>query len=230
MKAFLLAAGHGTRLRPLTDHQPKCLLPIKGTPMLAIWLDLCRKYGIHDVLVNVHSHADLVRAFLKRQPNGVHVHVAEEQALLGSAGTLRANRGFVTADEEFWIFYADVLTSTDLSAMMEAHAARRSAATLGVCPVPNPERCGIVKLGDDDTVQEFVEKPLHPASNLAFSGLMIATPNLLAAIPPQDPCDIGFDLLPRLSGRMHAHRIFDYLLDIGTPETYQRAQETWTGL
>ncbi len=230
MKAFLLAAGHGTRLRPLTDHQPKCLLPIKGTPMLEIWLEQCRRVGIHEVLVNIHSHAAQVRDFLKEHGNGIRVNVVEEPALLGSAGTLRANAKWVAEEELFWVFYADVLTITNLQSMLASHVMKRPAATLGVYRVANPQRCGIVKLGKDDVVEEFVEKPSRPASNLAFSGLMVATAEVLAAIPAREPCDIGFDLLPRLSGSMVAHRISDYLVDIGTPETYQHAQETWPGL
>ena len=230
MKAFLLAAGHGSRLRPLTDNQPKCLLPIKGKPLLAIWLEQCRRFGIDEVLVNVHSHADQVRDFLRSQNGNIHVQVVEETALLGSAGTLRVNSGWVAAEDHFWVFYADVLTCTDLDSMMRMHMAKRPAATLGVYRVPHPERCGIVQLDQDGMIQEFVEKPSRPASDLAFSGVMIATPKLLAAIPSRVPSDIGFDLLPRLSGRLFAHPITDYLLDIGTPETYQRAQETWPGL
>ena len=230
MKAFLLAAGHGTRLRPLTDRVPKCLLPIQGKPLLAIWLEQCRRFGIGEVLVNVHSRAAQVSEFLQSQNNGVHVQVVEEPALLGSAGTLLANASWVAEEDCFWVFYADVLTCMDLDCMMNAHLTKRPAATLGVYRVPHPERCGIVDVAEDDMIREFVEKPAYPAGDLAFSGLMIATSRLLAAIPPRKPCDIGFDLLPRLCGRMLAHRISDYLLDIGTPETYQRAQDTWPGL
>src|ERR1700691_1289584 len=101
MKAFLLAAGHGTRLRPLTDNLPKCLLPIKGTPLLAIWLEQCRRFGINEVLVNIHSLAAQVRDFLEQNRNGVQVHVVEEPALLGSAGTLRANANWVAGEDLF---------------------------------------------------------------------------------------------------------------------------------
>lgn len=230
MKAFLLAAGHGTRLRPLTDNLPKCLLPIKGTPMLAIWFALCRRFGIDDILVNVHAHAEQVREFVRHHSNGVRVQVVEETALLGSAGTLRANADWVATEEYFWVFYADVLTSTNLATMLEAHQRKKPAATLGVYRVRNPKSCGIVRLAQDNTIQEFTEKPSNPASDLAFSGLMVATQQLLSAIPPHAPCDIGFHLLPRLSGSMIAHPISEYLLDIGTQETYQQAQHTWPGL
>src|ERR1700752_5235488 len=95
MKAFLLAAGHGTRLRPLTETTPKCLLPIRGVPMLRIWLDLFRLHGIDEVLVNIHSHAHIVRAYLQSQDTDITVEVSEEPELLGSAGTLWANRAWI---------------------------------------------------------------------------------------------------------------------------------------
>ena len=230
MKAFLLAAGHGTRLRPLTDHLPKCLVPIRGTPMLAIWLTLCKKLGIKEVLINLHAHADVVRSFLSDLADGdVHVKVAEETQLLGSAGTLRANRSWVEGEELFWVFYADVLHCADLAAMLLLHRQRRLAATLGVYEVPDPSRCGIITANSQDIIENFVEKPKLPTGNLAFSGLMIATPALLDVIPERVPSDIGFDVLPKLNHQMLAFRITDYLIDVGTMENYQKAQTTWPG-
>src|ERR1700730_3670541 len=96
MKAFLLAGGLGTRLRPLTDSIPKCLLPVRGIPMLQIWFNLCRAYGIGEVLINVHSHREAVRQFLMRSKNDLKVRVFEEETLLGSAGTILANRDWVS--------------------------------------------------------------------------------------------------------------------------------------
>src|SRR5712691_11879403 len=95
MKAFLLAAGHGTRLRPLTDSVPKCLVPIRGVSMLDIWLELCQRAGISDLFVNLHAHADAVRSALLHRSSGLNVLLSEEQVLLGSAGTLLLNRDWV---------------------------------------------------------------------------------------------------------------------------------------
>jgi len=229
MKAFLLAAGEGTRLRPLTDHTPKCLVPIQGVPMLAIWLQICRDLGITEVLVNLHAHAATVRAFLEQSEHGVDIQVSEERVLLGSAGTLRAHRDWVAHDELFWIFYADVLNRANLQEMLQFHRRRKPAATLGVYEVPDPRRCGIVSLRSDGVIDAFVEKPANPPGNLAFSGLMIGTPKMLDVIPESTPADIGFHVLPRLAGQMLAFPIHDYLLDIGTMENYKRAQETWPG-
>jgi mannose-1-phosphate guanylyltransferase len=230
VKAFLLAGGHGVRLRPITDKIPKCLVPIQGVPLLSIWLQLCKRIGIDEVLINVHAHAAAVCDFLERNPNGVKVRVVAEPHLLGSAGTLRVNRAWVSSDDFFWIFYADVLNRADFASMLQLHRRRRPAATLGLYHVPDPRRCGIVKLDPDGVIHEFVEKPENPASNLAFSGLMIGTPELLDVIPESTPTDIGFHVLPQLTGRMLGFHIHDYLIDIGTMENYQHAQATWPGL
>ena len=230
MKAFLLAAGPGSRLRPITDAVPKCLVPIRGTPMLSIWLQVCKRFGIEEVLINLHAHAAAVSEFLRQDINGPRVRVVVEQQLLGSAGTLRANRDWVMSDEFFWVFYADVLNRADLEGMLRVHQKRKPAATLGVYEVPDPRRCGIVTADSDSVIQQFVEKPEHPAGNLAFSGLMIGTPAVLDVIPTSVPADIGFHVLPQLAGRMIAYSISDYLLDIGTMENYEKAQATWPGL
>jgi mannose-1-phosphate guanylyltransferase len=231
MKAFLLAAGHGTRLRPITNNMPKCLVPIRGTPMLSIWLRRCKTIGIDEVLINLHAHADAVRTFLRQHgEEGVRVYVAEEEQLLGSAGTLRANRSWVEEEELFWVFYADVLHRADLQEMSRLHRQRRLTATLGVYEVTDPSRCGIVTTNSQGVIEEFVEKPTHPTSNLAFSGLMIGTRTLLDVIPNDIPCDIGFHVLPKLKGQMLAFPIRDYLIDVGTLENYQQAQATWPGL
>jgi mannose-1-phosphate guanylyltransferase len=231
MKAFLLAAGHGTRLHPLTVGAPKCLVPIRGVPILRIWLDLCAEHNIDQVLINIHSHADQVREYLSHQNgSGVTVCIFEETRLLGSAGTLAANRDWVANEDCFWILFGDVLTTANLSQMLTFHRDRRQLATLGLYQVPDPTRCGIVQLDSAGIICSFEEKPRVPESNLAFSGLMLAHPAVLDLIPSQFPVDIGFDLLPRLVDRMAGYMVDSYLIDIGTMQNYQSAQQTWPGL
>ncbi len=230
MKAFILAAGKGERLRPLTDTIPKCLLSIQSVPILGIWLELCRRHGIDEVLVNTHSHADSVKSYLRDHRHGVTVHLAEEGTLLGSAGTLLAHRRWIGSERDFWIFYGDVLTNTNITQMLEFHRRRKQVATLGVNEVADPHQCGIVMLDREGMVREFVEKPTNPSSNLAFSGILVATPAIFDVIPDRIPADIAFDLLPKLVGRMVAYPISDYLVDIGTPASYQYVQRTWPGL
>lgn len=229
MKAFLLAAGLGTRLRPLTDDTPKCLLPIRGTPMLQIWFTLCRRHAIDDVLINVHLHGEVVRKFAEKNNNGLRVRIFKERVLLGSAGTILANRDWVRNEKCFWIFYADVLTTASLTQMLDFHNERDQIATIGVYEVPDPSRCGIVQVDHCGIVRNFVEKPKVPCGNLAFSGVMVASPALIEVIPNLIPADLGFDVLPRIVGRISAYQIPDFLIDTGTLETYQIAQEKWSG-
>jgi mannose-1-phosphate guanylyltransferase len=230
MKAFLLAAGHGTRLKPLTDTAPKCLLPIRGVPLLEIWLNLCSLHGIDDVLINVHAHPAMVRKFAEENKSGVKIRLSEEETLLGSAGTLRANRDWLGDAEEFAILYGDVLTNANLSSLVEFHRQKKQIATIALYEVTNPTKCGIVTTDKDGIVRDFVEKPANPTSNCAFTGLMIATPAIFDLIPSETPADIGFHVLPKLVGRMAALPIKDFLVDIGTPEKYEQVQTTWPGL
>jgi mannose-1-phosphate guanylyltransferase len=230
MKAFLLAAGNGTRLRPLTDNVPKCLLPICGVPLLEIWLNNCKAAGITDVLVNAHAQSEEIRRFISEQQTGVKIRIAEEPELLGSAGTVTENRDFVAHEKAFFILYADVLTNIDLRRMLEYHQQKNLPATLGIYQVPDPTRCGIVTVNEDSVIQEFVEKPSQPVSNWAFAGVMIAGPELFDFLPAQRPADLGFDVLPRMIAKMGAYRISEYLLDIGTLSNYQYAHQSWPGL
>lgn len=227
MKAFILAAGHGSRLRPLTDDKPKCLLPIDGVPLLQIWLEHCRRIGITDVLVNAHAHVGQVKAFARQQTSGVNVSVMDEKELLGSAGTLAENRRFVAGEENFFVLYGDVLTNVDLSQLLRFHRARNVVASLALYEVPNPCRCGIVELDQDGIICSFVEKPARPRSNLAFAGIMVAGQQIFEFIPQDRPADIGFHLLPKLVGRMAGMKVDGILLDIGTIENYRIAQEEW---
>jgi mannose-1-phosphate guanylyltransferase len=230
VKAFLLAAGHGTRLRPLTDRIPKCLVPIRGVAILSIWLEICRRHGIDEVLLNLHSQPQMVRDFLVKPPIDIRVRLFDEPTLLGSAGTLRANRTWVESETSFWVLYADILTTANLTRMADFHRQHQSVATLGVCRVPDPTRSGIVVVNEDFLVRQFIEKPNIPPGNLAFGGILLARPELLEIIPEGGPADLGRDVLPRLVNRMFAHEITEYHVDIGMPESYLFAQTSWPGL
>jgi len=123
MKAFLLAAGEGTRLKPYTDTVPKCLMPINGKPLLEIWINLLESHGITDVLVNTHHQAEKVESFVKHIKSQAKVTITTvyEPRLLGSAGTVAAQRDFIIDNDDFIIAYADNLTNINLSNMIEFH-------------------------------------------------------------------------------------------------------------
>ena len=230
MKGFLLAAGNGTRLRPLTNSIPKCLVPIHGTPLLGIWLEWCARYGVDWVLINTHSHSERVREFLTAYRGPVQITMTNEPELLGSAGTLHVNRAFVAGEQEFAVLYADVLTNCRFDNMLDFHRLRRAPVTVGTYRVPNPSQCGIIATDEMGRVVEFTEKPEFPRADTAFSGVLVGGPALLDRVPARTPADIGFDVLPNFVGEMFAFPIADYVLDIGTVEKYEQAQREWHGL
>ncbi len=224
MKAFLLAAGLGTRMGALTRNRPKCLLPLAGTPVLGLWFELLARSGVDAVMVNTHHLADQVRDYVAASGPPLEVVLSHEEVLLGSGGTLAAGRRFVGDEHAFLVIYADNASTVDVAALERAHRPG-DAATLGVFRVPNPSACGVVEIDAAGRVLDFVEKPQHPRSDLAWAGLALGTPELLDAIPDARPCDLGRDVLPRLVGRMGAVEVDGYHLDIGTPESYRRICE-----
>jgi mannose-1-phosphate guanylyltransferase len=224
MLAFLLAAGSGARLRPITDSVPKCLIPIAGKPLISYTLDLLALHGVTKVLINGHHLYEQVAAYLATTRRPFEITVSYEPTLLGSAGTLRANRQTVINSEDFLVIYADNLTDANLSQLRAHHRRSGKLATIALFRTPTPAACGIVTLDSHGVVVDFQEKPKDPRSNLAFAGLMAASPALLDEIPDTVPCDLARDVLPKLRGRIGGWEVTGYLRDIGTPESYQQAQ------
>jgi mannose-1-phosphate guanylyltransferase len=227
MKAFLLAAGKGSRLQPITEHMPKCLVPINGKPILQIWLELCARYEIEEVLINLYHFPDLVRNFIHSSTWNLKINLVHEEKLLGSGGTVLANKEFVKNEERFFIFYADNLTNVNLMQMTNFDNMHRSPLTMGLFRTDSPETCGIAEVNENSLIIGFEEKPKKPKSNLANAGIYLAKKEIWDYFPHQEFIDFGFDILPRLVGKMYGYEMRDYLMDIGTIENYNKAQETW---
>jgi mannose-1-phosphate guanylyltransferase len=230
VKAFLLAAGLGSRLRPITDGIPKCMVEIDGRPLLDIWLDALDRAGVDEVLVNLHYLPDVVEAHLAYRAGAPAVRTFAEPELLGSAGTLRANRRWVDREEMFLACYADNLTSFDLSSLIDAHLQWRPIATLTAFHSEHPSAGGVLELGQDGRVIGFEEKPAEPVSDLTNAGMYAFHPAVLDEIGSKLPLDIGYHLLPRLVGRARAVPVECYFRDIGTVEAYQQARKDWPAL
>ena len=227
MKAFLLAAGVGSRLRPITDTTPKCMVAIDGQPLLDIWLDALDRAGVDEVLVNLHHLPDVVYRHLAARTGPPAVRTVLEPALLGSAGTLIANRDWVDGEEFFLACYADNLTDFDLRSLVEAHRHHGPIATWTVFHSERPWAGGVVELDTAGRVIGFTEKPAHPVSDLTNAGMYAFHPSVLDEIDGVPPKDIGFDLLPRLVGRARAVLVEGYFRDIGTADAYHQAREEW---
>lgn len=225
MKAFLLAAGLGTRLRPITDTTPKCLVPVNGRPLLSWWFSLLEKHGVSDVLINLHHLPEKVQAYVEQYSGPLHVQLVMEETLLGSAGTLSANREFVANEEQFLIVYADNLTNVDLGELLAYNRKHPAPLTVGLFRAENPKACGIAKLDTEGRIVDFTEKPEHPRSNLASAGMFVAQPELLEYLRPvSSPYDFGGHVMPSLVGKMNGMLLNGYLRDVGTHESLQAAE------
>ena len=224
MKAFLLSAGLGTRLRPLTYTIPKCLVPIGGKPLLEYWLILFQKYGIDEVLINLHYLPEKVRDFLATSRYPIKIRTAYEPQLLGSAGTVYKNWSWVKDEEFFLIIYADNLSTVNLENIILFHRKFNPVLTMGLFRTNRPEQCGIATLDKNHTIIEFQEKPKNPETNLANAGIYVAGAELYDYLPAKLPADFGFDVFPNLIGKMKGFVVEEYILDIGDMQNYQKAQ------
>ena len=243
MKTFLLAAGLGLRLRPLTDTIPKCMMPIDGKPLLHYWLALCKQHNITDILINLHHLPQPIIEYTKslkvnvqtrnftypalnhyHQTSDVNITLSLESELIGSAGTVRQNADWIESEKDFIIAYADNLTNANLTKLLQFHRENKPILTMGLFHSEYPQTCGIVSLDENGKVTAFEEKPRHPKSNLANAGIYITSSDILAYIPTKKIVDFGYDVLPQLIGKMYAKYIDSYLYDISTPESYKQTQ------
>jgi NDP-sugar pyrophosphorylase family protein len=226
-KALLLAGGLGTRLRPVTERIPKCLVPVAGRPLLDYWFDRLCRTEIRDVLINTHHLAGAVRRYIEDVHRHGEFRVTEsfEPVLLGSAGTIHANRGFADGARDCLVIYADNLSRVDLSDLMEFHRRHGDPITMLLFRTPIPEACGIAELDPEGRVVRFIEKPKWPPSDLANAGVYVMTAAAYREIADLNTSDIGFDVLPRFVGRMRGRLWTGYHRDIGSLESLRRAEE-----
>lgn len=227
MKAFLLAAGTGSRLRPITDATPKCMLTIDGDCLLDLWLAAFERAGVDEVLVNLHHLPEVVEEHLGCRSRGPQVRTAYEPSLLGSAGTLLVHEDWVRGEEMFLVCNADNLTDFDLRDLVEAQRGSGAPATLAVFHAEFPQACGVVTVDESGRMVGYAEKPERPAGSLANAGMYAFTPAVLDRIHGSPPLDVGHHLLPALVGVAHTFEVRGYFRDIGTPESYERAQQEW---
>ena len=229
MKAMILAAGEGTRLRPLTLTCPKPMLPIGDRPLLEYNIRLLRDYGIRDIAINLHYLPQVITDYFGTgQAWDVSLHYLHEERLLGSAGAIKKLEPFF--DEPFVVMYGDLFTRIDLEPMIERHRTLGADVTVAVHTVENPAEKGIVLLDEQGWITRFAEKPGPDQvfSNLANAGVYMMEPEVVTWIPSQTVCDFGHDIFPWLienDKRLAGHQINDLLIDIGTLSSYEWAQQ-----
>lgn len=227
MKAFLLAAGLGTRLRPITDHVPKCLVPIHGKPLLHYWLNLLLPNGIEQILINTHYLPEPVHAFVEVHPLKERISLTHEKQLYGTAGSVLRNR-HLFEDAPFLLAHADNLTQFDVQKFIQAHSCRPPGVeiTMMTFKTGEPQNCGIVEEDRNGIVIGFHEKVLSPPGNEANAAVYILEPEVLQFIATlnKEFIDFSTEVLPHYLRRMQIFRNTDYHRDIGSPESLRLAE------
>lgn len=227
MRAMILAAGLGTRLRPLTNDRPKALVEVAGHTLLEITLRRLASFGIREVIVNVHHFADLVVEYLQKNDNfGMRVEISREAILLDTGGGLKKAEWFFVGNEPFLLHNVDVISTIDLDRMVRAHREKRALGTLAVQKRETSRRllfdsdlrlCGRQTGGKP---AEFV-RPAKEASPLAFSGVHVISPRFLGMMTEDGAFSIIESYL-RLAGEGEKISGFSadeyYWRDLGKPE------------
>jgi len=224
--ALVLAGGLGTRLRPITDSVPKCLVPIRGVPLLEFWMQELVRSGVDRVTVNTHHLPEPVRAYLLdvSQRLGIDAREFYEKTLLGSAGTVAANRGLCDDADCCLIIYADNLSDIHVDDLVSFHRSHDQPMTMVLFHTSRPRSCGIATLDDSQRIVEFIEKPEHPTSNLANGGIYVLSREAYREMADLKAFDLGFDVLPRFVGRMKGYIHEGLHLDIGNLDALEQAQ------
>lgn len=222
-----MAGGEGTRLRPLTSHQPKPMLPLANKPMMEHVINLLKQHGITDIVVTVAYLANVVRNYFGDGSEfGVKMAYAIEETPLGTAGSVMNARDELT--EPFLVISGDVLTDIDLTALIRTHEQSGSIATIGLKVMENPVDFGIVITDENGGVTRFLEKPTwgEVFSDTVNTGVYVLQPEIFDHIPAKEASDFSGDVFPALleqGSRIQGHVAEGYWEDVGTLDAYLRA-------
>jgi len=229
MKALLLAAGLGSRLKPLTQSKPKCLVGIEGQPLLERWLQMLHDSNIFShVYINTHHLAPQVNDVVQNGPFADWVTLSYEPELLGSTRTLLQHE-HALSDEDFLVAHADNLSVIDWSSFAAAHNHRpaKTVGTMMTFVTDDPHSCGIVETDSDGTLITMHEKVTHPPGNLANAAIYLFNPVVFEIFRnrlTQPLSDISRDLIPLLHGRLTTFLNDIYHRDIGTLDSLNAAR------
>jgi mannose-1-phosphate guanylyltransferase len=225
MKAMVMAAGLGTRLRPLTYEVPKPMVPVGNRPVLELILRLLARQGFTDAVCNLHWFPETIRdRFGDGSSLGVELTYSYEEELLGTAGGVRNVREFF-GSEPFVVMAGDALTDVDLRALANAHDSHGGLATLAVKRVTDTREYGVIVTGSDGRIQGFQEKP-DPAealSDLANCMIYALSPEVFDYFPDKQVVDFALDVFPALLEHdvpFYVHETDAYWNDVGSPPEY----------
>ncbi len=232
MKAMILAAGEGTRLRPLTDNIPKVLVKINGKPILEHNINLARQYGVRDIIINVCYKADQIMDYFgDGEKFGVSIVYSREEELLGSAGAVKKVEKEFT--EPFFLLYGDNVTNCNLENLLSAHQKNTTICTMAIHDMTKNKNSGIgrgrVLLNPDRSVKQFMENA-DDMSDLVSAGSYVLEPEIFKYIPEGQKYDFGWDVFPSLlrnNIKIGTYQFSEeeYVFGCDNIEGYHRTQE-----
>ncbi|MGA2220659.1 MAG: nucleotidyltransferase family protein [Verrucomicrobiia bacterium] len=232
MKAFILAAGLGTRLRSLGLDVPKVMVPIGGKPVLQHHIELFREQGISELIINLHYMPEKITSYFGDGSKfGVAITYSLEPKLLGTAGAVKKMEHLLR-DGPFIVFYGDNLVRIRFAPLLEFHRARKALATIALFESPEPWTGGVVETDAAGRVLRFIEKPdpKQVSTNLISAGIFVVEPQVLNEISAGQFYDFGKDLFPKLLAErkpLYAMKPEAYVQDVGTPERLAKAQKDY---
>ncbi len=228
MKALLLAAGRGERLKPLTETIPKCLVPIGGIPLIDIWITTLLNAGIDRILVNTHYLADKVKDHIQRSIYSNKIDIVYEPTLLGTGGTIKKNLDFFQGQDGL-IIHADNYCLANFQKFIQTHLNRPIGCvmTMMTFQTDNPESCGILELDKFSVVQGFYEKVPNPPGNLANGAVFIISGEASSILRDFKLKEFDFsrEFIPTILGRILTFYNDIYHRDIGTLENLKKAND-----
>ncbi len=220
---MLLCAGKGLRLQPYTIDTPKCLMPIKGIPLLEIWFEKLTNIGVSEFLINTHHLSEKVYNYVKSSKYQKSVKIIYEKKLLGTAGTLINNVSFFDNQDGFFI-HADNYTLDNLENFKKFHIDRPKSCLLSMMTFEtnNPSSCGIIKKNKENVVTKFYEKVNENHGNEANSAVFILSKELQKLLIEKflSAYDFSKDVLSSLENQMAAYKTSKLFIDIGTVDNY----------
>lgn len=220
MKAILLSAGYGKRLKPITNNTPKCLIKIKNKPIINHWIEKLMKCNIKKILINTHYLSYKVIQELNKSPYRSKIVVTNERKLLGTAGTLLKNKKFL--DDEILLAHCDNFFFESLNKYINSHKKRHKKHTMSVMvfKTKSPSKCGIFELNKGKIVG-FHEKKKNNKGNLANSAIYILSREIIRDLikSKRDISDFSKDVIPNNLNQMHLYKTNKQLFDIGDVRT-----------
>ncbi len=231
MKALILAAGLGTRLKPLTDHQPKVIIKVGSKPILEHLINLCRHHQIKDIILSTHYLSDqIINYFQDGKQAGVHINYSHETIRLGGAGAMKLAEPLLK-DDDFIVLNGDVLTNVNLTEMISFRRRQQGLATFLVHDTDHPFDSDLVEYNDHFKILRFFRpQPGDKFKPLSKTGTHIFKPAVLNFIPPQQEFSLEKQLIPKLLAAnqpLYAYFSDCYSKDMGTLERLAQVRKDY---